>query len=44
VTGVPVRYMNRSQRLAGQLAARPTGAMRTLAHSAADVLTDHVSF
>jgi hypothetical protein len=44
VTGVPVRYMNRSQRLVGQLAARPTGAMMTLARSAADVLADHVTF
>ena len=44
MTGVPVRYMNRSQRLVDQLAARPTGAMMTLARSAADVLADHMSF
>jgi hypothetical protein len=36
--------MNRSQRLVGQLAARSTGAMMTLACSAADVLADHVTF
>jgi hypothetical protein len=36
--------MNRSQRLVGQLAARPAGAMMTLARGVADVLADHVSF
>jgi hypothetical protein len=44
VTGGPGRYMNRSQRLVGQLAARPTGAMMTLARSVAAVLADHVVF
>jgi hypothetical protein len=36
--------MNRSQRLVGQLAARPTGAVMTVARSVADVLDDHVVF
>jgi hypothetical protein len=32
------------ERLVGQLAARPTGALMTVARSVADVLADHVSF
>jgi hypothetical protein len=37
--------MNRSQRLVGQLAARPTGASdERSARGVADVLADHVSF
>jgi hypothetical protein len=32
------------ERLVGQLAARPTGALMTVARSVADVLDDHVTF
>jgi hypothetical protein len=32
------------ERLVGQLAARPTGALMTVARSVADVLDDHVVF
>jgi hypothetical protein len=32
------------ERLVGQLAARPTGALITVARSVADVLADHVVF
>ncbi len=44
MTGVPVRCMNRSERLVGLLAARRPEPVMTVARSVADVLTDHVVF
>ena len=44
VTGVPVRCMNRIERLVGLLAARRPEPAMTVARSVADVLDDHVVF
>jgi glutamyl-tRNA reductase len=45
VTGVPLRYMNRLQRLVGlSLAARRPEPVTTVAHSVADVLDQHLVF
>jgi hypothetical protein len=44
VTGVPVRCMNRFERLVGLLAARRPEPTMTVARSVADVLDDHVVF
>src|SRR3954464_242623 len=44
VTGVPVRCMNRVERLVGLLAARRPEPAMTVARSVADVLDDHVVF
>jgi hypothetical protein len=44
VTGVPVRCMNRSERLVGLLAARRPEPVMTVARSVADVLDEHVVF
>src|SRR3954464_8636231 len=44
VTGVPVRCMNRSERVVGLLAARRPEPAMTVARSVADVLDDHVVF
>jgi hypothetical protein len=44
VTGVPVRCMNRIERLVGLLAARRPEPTMTVARSVADVLDDHVVF
>src|SRR3954451_15078724 len=44
VTGVPVRCMNRIERLVGLLAARRPEPAMTVARSVSDVLDDHVVF
>ena len=44
MTGVPVRCMNRSERLVGLLAARRPEPSMPVARSVADVLDDHVVF
>ena len=44
MTGVPVRCMNRIERLVGLLAARRPEPAMTVARSVADVLDDHVVF
>ena len=44
MTGVPVRCMNRFERLVGLLAARRPEPAMTVARSVADVLDDHVVF
>src|SRR3954449_3607452 len=44
VTGVPVRCMNRVERLVGLLAARRPEPAMTVARSVADVLDEHVVF
>ena len=43
-SGVPVRCMNRSERLVGLLAARRPEPSMTVARSVADVLDEHVMF
>jgi len=44
MTGVPARYMHRSERLVGLLATRRPQPTMTVARSVAGVLDDHVVF
>src|SRR3982074_2964675 len=44
VTGVPIRCMNRMERLVGLLAAVRPEPIMTVARTVADVLSEHVAF